>query len=143
MTSLAMGPTETMTQAVPNSRADVRSSGRLLYRLSWRFIGCDPAYAAALLVSQLWLGLLWFFYQGHGIARGVIVGCFLAGLILLRYFPRAASTRKAAGASVITPLLKILLVATMVVDLVMTISSSVISQETSKIPMDEGQTGWR
>jgi hypothetical protein len=132
-----------MTQALPNSRPDARFPGARLYALSWRFIGCVPGYAAALLISQLWLGLLWFFYQGHGIARGVIVGCYLAGLILLRYFPRASSTRQAAGAAAITPLLKVLLVATVVVDLVIVISSSVISLETSKIPMDEGQTSWR
>lgn len=133
---------EFMTQAVPDSRAAVPGAlATRIHDLSWRIIGCDANYAAWLLVAQLWLGLLWFFYQGFGVARGFILCCFLAGLIGLRFFPRPPPC--VAGMTSLTPLLKLLLILTVAVDVGMTVVSSTISFETSKIPMDEGQTSWR
>jgi hypothetical protein len=132
-----------MMPAVQNSRADLAPALRPIQDLSWRLLGCDAAYAVSLLVAQLWLGLLWFFYQGFGITRGIIFCCFLVGLIFLRFFPRSASSPHPAGANAMTPLLKFLLVATVVADLAMMAVSSATSLETSKIPMDEGQTSWR
>src|SRR5579862_6529159 len=70
-------------------RSHVRT---LLSGLSWRLVGCDPEYTASLLVAQLWLGLLWFFYQGFGIARGLILCGFLIGLLFLRFLPRPHSS---------------------------------------------------
>ena len=131
-----------MTAAIPASQSRF-ASARLMHDLSWRLIGCDPAYAASLLVAQLWLGLLWFFYQGFGITRGFILCCLLAGLIALRFFPRPGSSASPAGTSSLTPLLKYLLAITVAVDVGMMVVSSAISVETSKIPMDEGQTSWR
>lgn len=132
-----------MTQAVQHSRPGFASTAALLHDLSRRLIGCDAAYAASLLVAQLWLGLLWFFYQGFGIARGVILCCLLFGLLLLRFFPRARSSLEPAGARALTPGLKILLVAAVALDVALMAVSSGRSLETSKIPMDEGQTSWR
>src|SRR5438105_2554737 len=132
-----------MTQAVQNSRSGFASTAGLLHDLSRRIIGCDAGFAASLLVAQLWLGLLWFFYQGFGIARGVILCCLLFGLLLLRSFPRARSSLEPAGAGALTQGLKVLLVAAVALDLALMAVSSGRSLETSKIPMDEGQTSWR
>lgn len=111
--------------------------------MSWRIIGCDAAYSASLLIAQLWLGLLWFFYQGFGIARGIILCCLLAGLLLLRFLPQARSSHHPAGAERLTSGLKGLLAVAIVLDLALMIVSGARSLETSKIPMDEGQTSWR
>jgi hypothetical protein len=110
---------------------------------SWRILGCDPAFAFALLAAQLWLGLLWFFYQGHGIARGIILGGLLLGLIALRFRPPAASTMERAGATTLTAVVRSLLIAAVLLDLGIMADSGTYSLRTGKIPMDEGQTSWR
>ena len=132
-----------MTESIVNLRDSLAARWRPMHDFSWRFLGCDPAFAGSLLAAQLWLGLLWFFYQGYGIARGVILCCFLAGLIVLRFLPRSRSSPSLAGMTSLTPLLKLLLILTIAIDIGMTVVSSTISFETSKIPMDEGQTSWR
>jgi hypothetical protein len=124
-------------------RDGFRARWRGVHDFSWQFLGCDAAYAASLLAAQLWLGLLWFFYQGHGIARGIIVCGLLAGLLVLRFFPRPQSSAQPAGAATLTTPLKVLLVAAILVDLALLGVSSTRSIQTSRIPMDEGQTSWR
>ncbi|HEX3431584.1 MAG TPA: hypothetical protein VHT03_11920 [Rhizomicrobium sp.] len=130
-------------ESIPDSQPNFASPARWINDLSWRLLGCDAAYAGSLLAAQLWLGLLWFFYQGYGIARGFILCCLLAGLAVLRLFPRPGSSPHPAGTTSLTPLLKALLVATVVLNVGMVVTSSVICLRTSKIPMDEGQTSWR
>lgn len=130
-------------QAVANSRLYVRTLAVRINDLSRHLIGCNSGYAASLLVAQLSLGLLWFFYQGFGIARGVILCGFLAGLLVLRFVSPPRSSLEAAGSTQLTPFLKVLLVMAVVLDLALMIVSSARSFESSKIPMDEGQTSWR
>lgn len=130
-------------KAVPDEWPRVRRLATLINGLLWRLIGCDSAYAAALLVAQLWLGLLWFFYQGFGIARGFILCMFFGGLLVLRFFPRPRSSSRPTGSAELTPILKVLLVAAVAVDLALMAVSSTRSFESAKIPMDEGQTSWR
>jgi len=132
-----------MTQAVPNPKSGSNAPAALMHDLSWRLVGSDASYAVSLLVAQLWLGLLWFFYQGFGIERGVILCCLLAGLFFLRFFPRPRSASRPAGAEAMTPNLKALLALAVVLDVALMAVSSTRSLETSKIPMDEGQTSWR
>jgi hypothetical protein len=132
-----------MTESAAALRDGFRARWRGVHDFSWHFLGCNGAYAASLLVAQLWLGLLWFFYQGHGIARGIIVSCLLAGLLVLRFFPRPRSSAHPAGAATLTTALKVLLAGALVLDLALLAVSSTHSIETSKIPMDEGQTSWR
>jgi len=110
---------------------------------SWRILGCDPAFACALLVAQLWLGLLWFFYQGQGIVRGAILGVVLLGLFVLRFRPRPASVTGQAGATALTATLRALLLVAVLLDLTLMAVSGMHSLRTGKIPMDEGQTSWR
>jgi hypothetical protein len=110
---------------------------------SWRILGCDPAFACALLAAQLWLGLLWFFYQGQGIVRGAILGAVLLGLFVLRLRPRPASTAGQAGATALTVTLRSLLLVAVLLDLTLMAVSGMHSLRTGKIPMDEGQTSWR
>ena len=78
-------------------------SARGLKYWSWRILGCDPGFAFALLAAQLWLGLLWFFYQDHGLARGAILGVLLLGLMVLRFRPRSVLTVAEATAGRTTP----------------------------------------
>jgi hypothetical protein len=111
--------------------------------LSWRLLGCDAAFAGSLLVAQLWLALLWFFYQGHGVVRGVILCGLLAGLIALRMHSGRTTSRGLRGPSSLTPALRLLLIAAVLLDVAMMAVSSTRSIETSKIPMDEGVTSWR
>lgn len=118
-------------------------SARGLKYWSWRILGCDPGFAFALLAAQLWLGLLWFFYQGHGLARGAILGALMLGLLVLRFRPRPASTKEPAGAASLTLALRGLLIATVLLDLTLMAVSGMHSLRTAKIPMDEGQTSWR
>src|SRR5947207_1374714 len=132
-----------MSEAAILSSGSIAAWRRRVHQISWRVLGCDAGYAGALLVAQLWLGLLWFFYQGFGIVRGLILCCLFAGLIVLRFFPRPGSSWQAAGASALTPALKLLLIATVILDLALMAVSSGRSIETWKIPMDEGQTSWR
>src|SRR5438128_213749 len=132
-----------MTESVASLRDGFRARWRTIHEFSWSFLGCDAAYAACLLVAQLWLGLLWFFYQGFGIARGLILLCMLAGLLVLRVLPRPGSSPRPAGAATLTTPLRILLAVAVAVDIGMLAVSSARSIETSKIPMDEGQTSWR
>ncbi len=106
-------------------------------------LGCDPLFAAAVAVAQLWLGLLWFFYWGYGIERGVILLGLLTGLIVLRFRPRAAANEKPAGAGTLPTVLRVLLIAVILLDVGMMAVSDVRSFRTSTIPMDEGQTSWR
>jgi hypothetical protein len=132
-----------MSEAATVSHASLAAWQRKVHEFSWRVLGCHPAYAGSLLVAQLWLGLLWIFYQGFGVARGFILCCLLAGLIVLRFFPRTGSSRQPAGAAALPLPLKFLLLATIVLDLGMMTVSSTVSFETSIIPMDEGVTSWR
>jgi len=130
-------------ESIPDAQLRFASPPRRMHDLSWRLLGCDPAYAAWLLGSQLWLGLLWFFYQGFGITRGLILCCFLAGLLVLRFVPPPRSTPRPAGATGLPQNLRALLIIVIVIDLGMLAVSSTRSVETGKIPMDEGQTSWR
>lgn len=109
--------------------------------LSWRLLGCETAFAGWLLAIQLWLALLWFYYQGFGTARGLILVGLLAGLIVLRFLP--ARTARLAGSLRLPPLLRGLLIATVVLDIGLLVVSGTTSVHKSKIPMDEGQTSWR
>ncbi|HEY3776592.1 MAG TPA: hypothetical protein VGL35_00895 [Rhizomicrobium sp.] len=111
--------------------------------LTWRLLGCDAAFAGYLLAVQLWLGLLWFFYQGFGVTRGIILGGLVAALFLLRFGARSPLAAISAGALSLTMLLRGLLIAAVLLDLGMMAVSSTKSFETTKIPMDEGQTSWR
>lgn len=111
--------------------------------MSWRLLGCEPAFAGWLLAVQLWLALLWFYYQGFGVARGVILCGLLAGLFLLRLLPVPTLARGTAGAGYLPPVLRALLAAALLLDLGMMIVSGTTSVQSSKIPMDEGQTSWR
>ncbi|HVB17169.1 MAG TPA: hypothetical protein VNF04_11580 [Stellaceae bacterium] len=106
-------------------------------------LGCDPLFAGVLAAAQLWLGLLWFFYWGYGIERGVILAVVLAGLIVLRFRPRPLSSERPAGMPLVPPVLRVLLIAALLLDVGMMVDSDVRSVRTSKIPMDEGQTSWR
>jgi hypothetical protein len=132
-----------MTESVATTRASFRAWWRRIHDFSWSFLGCDAAYAASLLAAQLWLGLLWFFYQGFGVARGFILLCLLAGLVILRLYPRPSASTAPAGAAALTTPLRILLVVAIATDIGMLAVSSARSIETAKIPMDEGQTSWR
>lgn len=126
-----------MVKTFASSRAD------RVDMLSSRLLGCEPAFALWLLGFQLWLALLWFYYQGFGVARGLILCGLLAGLMALRF---GGSSRPAVGlprSKTLTPVLRTLLVATLLLDLAMMFVSTSTSVETGKIPMDEGQTSWR
>ena len=111
--------------------------------LTWRLLGCEPAFAGWLLGIQLWLALLWFFYQGFGVVRGVILCGLLIGLIVLRFPFRFRAARPNTGSTVLPDTLRALLVATVLLDIGLMIVSCATSFERSKIPMDEGQTSWR
>jgi len=115
----------------------------VLNRLSWRLLGCDAAFAGWLLAAQLWLGLLWFFQQGFGVARGVILCGLLIGLVALRLFPRRRSVEAPVGATSLTFALRVLLAMVLVLDASLMIVSTTTSFRSGKIPMDEGQTSWR
>ena len=65
-------------------RDDWSSWSRPCYR---PLIRCLPGLWGPL--SLLWLGLLWFFYWGYGIERGIILGALLTGLMVLRFLPHA------------------------------------------------------
>jgi len=108
-----------------------------------RILGCDAAFAGAVAAAQLWLGLLWFFYQGYGIERGIILGGLLVGLTVLRFRPRSGATEKPAGATSLTPALRGLLIVALSLDVSLMIVSTETNLRTLTIPMDEGQTSWR
>jgi hypothetical protein len=109
--------------------------------LSWRLIGCEMAFAGWLLAIQLWLALLWFYYQGFGAVRGLILAGLLIGLIALRFLP--ARSARYAGLIRLPPVLRGLLIAALLLDVGMMVVSGMTSLHKSKIPMDEGQTSWR
>ncbi len=94
---------------------------------------------AAIAAVQLWLGLLWFFYWGHGIERGVILSVVLAGLVALRFI------RPPAHAVATSPPRWLVAAAVLIVllDLGMMTFSTVRCWQTGRIPMDEGETSWR
>lgn len=114
-----------------------------LAALSRRLLGCDPFFAGCVMAAQLWLGLLWFFYQGFGIVRGIILAGLLVGLVGLRLWLPRWQASGLAGATSLTTTLRVLLFAIVLLDLGMMAVSTTISIATSKIPMDEGQTSWR
>ncbi len=106
-------------------------------------LGCDPLFAGALAAAQLWLGLLWFFYWGYGIERGIILGVLLIGLVVLRFRPRPASAEQPAGAALLPRTLRGLLIAALLLNLGMMVDGNTRNLRTWSIPMDEGQTSWR
>ncbi len=110
---------------------------------SRRILGCDPLFAGALAAAQLWLGLLWFFYWGYGIERGIILGALLTGLMVLRFRPHARSTEEPAGAARLPRAMRYLLIAALLLDIGMMAVSSARSLHSSIIPQDAGQTSWR
>lgn len=117
--------------------------GRGVAFWSWRLLGCDPVFAGGLLVIQLWLGLLWFFYQGFGIERGLILCGLLVGLLILPLLPRRLASAGPAGKGSLKSGLRALLLFAVILDICMMTVSSSISLATGKIPMDEGETSWR
>lgn len=114
-----------------------------LNALSWRVLGCDPVFAGCVLAAQLWLSLLWFFYQGFGIARGVILLGLLLGLLALRLGPSRKLAQVPAGANSLTFVVRALIVAAVLLDIGLMTVSSTTSFRSARIPMDEGQTSWR
>jgi hypothetical protein len=94
----------------------------------------------AIAAAQLWLGLLWFFYWGHGIERGVILAVVLAGLIALR-FVKGPTT--GTGPVPAPRWLIYVAGAAVVLNIILMVVSTTHSWRTGHIPMDEGETSWR
>lgn len=120
-----------------SDRAPVPGTRDYLRRLDRRW------YAIiAIAGAQLWLGLLWFFYWGYGVTRGLIVLVVLIGLFLLRLLPpgKAATDveRKA-----MPRWLRAAIVLAVLLDLGMMVVSGAHALRTGRIPMDQGQDTWR
>lgn len=108
-----------------------------------RILGCNLLFVIVIAGVQLWIGLLWFFYWGYGIERGIILGGILAGLTVLRLRSQPGLSGQPAGAALLPRALQGLLIAAVLLDVGMMVDSDARNLRTSKIPMDEGQTSWR
>jgi hypothetical protein len=100
------------------------------------------ALISTFVAVQGWLGLLLIFEWGHGIARGVILGGLLGGLILLRFRPRPAS-EVVGDSGALLHSLRVFLIFALIVDLGVVSYATIRSVRTRQIPMDQGQSTWR
>jgi hypothetical protein len=97
--------------------------------------------ALALVAVQVWLSLLSMLDWRHGAARRLILWGLLAGLMLLRLWPRP--TPASLDADPFPRWLRNLLVAALIVDFGIAGNTIFESWMTDRIPLDQGQATWR